>query len=145
MAVHEKPMVQHGLQLLGWLVDTETHGGHLSPTGTAGRGPGDPSPQYDQQPLEASSLAGACAFAYRATGDDRWRDAVALAWGWFLGDNDADEVMFDPATGAGYDGISPAGRSINCGAESTLAVHAALQAARRVGVATSWSADAAKP
>ncbi len=42
------------------------------------------------------------------------------AYGWFLGRNDAHAPVADPPSGAGADGIGPAGVSRNQGAESTL-------------------------
>ena len=38
--------------------------------------------------------------------------------------------LYDPETGAGYDGLHPGGRNENCGAESTLAALSTLQRAR---------------
>jgi hypothetical protein len=46
---------------------------------------------------------------------------------WFLGDNDGRAVMWDRATGGGYDGLTPDGPNLNQGAESTLALIATLQ------------------
>ena len=40
--------------------------------------------------------------------------------------------MFDPGTGAGYDGLERHGRNLNQGAESTLAMLATAQQALRV-------------
>jgi hypothetical protein len=42
--------------------------------------------------------------------------------------------MFDPATGAGFDGLQRTGRNNNRGAESTLAMLHTAQHARRLGV-----------
>ena len=39
--------------------------------------------------------------------------------------------MWDPATGGGYDGLTPHGPNLNQGAESTLALISTLQHARR--------------
>ena len=50
---------------------------------------------------------------------------------WFAGDNDAGAVMWDPSTGGGFDGLEAAGRNENQGAESTIAVVATHQLARR--------------
>jgi hypothetical protein len=119
-----------GLHLLDFLVQVETRDGHLSVTPSGGRGPDDLNAGFDQQPIEVAALADACARAYDATQDPRWRDGVRAAWVWFCGDNDAGEVMYDPDTGAGYDGLEPDGRNLNQGAESTLAA----QQAYRLGV-----------
>ncbi len=57
---------------------------------------------------------------YRATGEERYRALALRAWGWFIGDNDAGAVMYDPTTGRCLDGISNGQTSQNCGAESAI-------------------------
>ena len=120
----------HGLDLLSFLLQTETQRGHLSVTPVGGRGRGDPGPGFDQQPIEVAAMAGACASAYRFTCQPHWLTGVHLAWDWFLGDNDSAIPMFDPRTGGGYDGLERFGRNLNQGAESTLAMLATAQLAR---------------
>jgi uncharacterized protein YyaL (SSP411 family) len=123
-----------GLELLDFLLRTETSEGHLSVTPVGGRGPADIKPGFDQQPIEVAALADACARAYTVTGDTRWLDGVRMAWAWFLGDNDAATPMFDPATGGGFDGLQPDGPNLNQGAESTLALLSTAQHAQRLGL-----------
>jgi hypothetical protein len=123
------------LRLLGWLLDRETHEGHLSCTPVGGRGPDDRSPAFDQQPIEAAALADACARAMAVSDDPRWEQGLRLAIGWFDGDNDNGHTMFDPQTGGGFDGLTPTGRNENQGAESTLALLSTMQHAQRLGVA----------
>ena len=118
---------EEGVELLAWLVRAETRDGHFSFTPVGGRGPGDPRPGFDQQPVEAGTMAAACARAFAVTGDERFRSSTARAAAWFLGANDTGVPLYDPATGACCDGLQRDGRNENCGAESTLA---ALQAAR---------------
>lgn len=125
-------VVAQGLTLLTFLLERETRGGHLSVTGTGGRGPKQSEAQFDQQPLELAAIAQACARALELTGDERWRDEIARCWGWFLGDNDAATAMVDVATGAGYDGLEANGRNENRGAESTIAALQTSVIARRV-------------
>lgn len=120
-------LLDEGLQLLGWLLDVQTRSGHLSVVPVGGRGPLDQAPGFDQQPIEVAALADACAQAHAATGDQRWADGVATAVAWFHGDNDSRTVMFDAATGAGYDGLELNGRNENQGAESTLAMLSTFQ------------------
>lgn len=129
-ALHDRAALDYGLRLLGFLVRLDTRDGHLSVTPVGGRGPGDQSPGYDQQPIEVAAIADACASAYRVTGDPQWLAGINLGWRWYLGDNDAAAVMFDPATGGGYDGLTPDGPNLNQGAESTLAFLATAQHAR---------------
>ena len=124
-------LLRDGLRLLEWLLAHETHDGHLSVTPAGGAGPGAVRPAFDQQPIEVAALADACARAAAVDGDQRWADGVAAATAWFLGDNDRHEVMWDPETGGGFDGLMVDGVNLNQGAESTLAVVSTLQHARR--------------
>jgi len=130
-ALDDQSMRQHGLDLLAWLVEYETANGHLSPSPAAGRGPDDDKPAFDQQPIEVASLADACARAAGVDSDRIWADTVTSAVAWFQGDNDAAQLMWDPATGGGFDGLHRDGVNLNQGAESTLAVLSTFQHARR--------------
>jgi hypothetical protein len=132
-ALPDGAALNRGLSLLDFLLRTETRDGHLSVTPAGGRGRDDAGPGYDQQPIEVSALADACASAFRITRQASWLTGVSLAWGWFLGDNDSATPMFDPRTGGGYDGLERGGRNLNQGAESTLAMLATAQQARRIG------------
>jgi len=124
-------LLQHGLDLLAWLLDHETVNCHLSVTPVGGAGPGDIRPAFDQQPIEVAALADACARAATVDGDRRWVDGLVAAEAWFLGDNDGQHVMWDPDTGGGFDGLTPGGANLNQGTESTLALLSTLQHARR--------------
>jgi hypothetical protein len=132
-AIPDGAALSRGLSLLEFLLRTQTRDGHLSVTPVGGRGRDDVGPGYDQQPIEVSALADACASAFRITHQSSWLTGVSLAWAWFLGDNDSAMPMFDPHTGGGYDGLEHRGRNLNQGAESTLAMLATAQQARRIG------------
>ena len=123
-------LLQHGLELLEWLLDHETVGGHLSVTPVGGAGAGDIRPAFDQQPIEVATLADACARAATVDGNQRWTDGVAAAAAWFLGNNDGQHVMWDPETGGGFDGLELGGANLNQGTESTLALLSTLQHGR---------------
>jgi len=130
-------LTQRGLDLLAWLLELETaDGGHLSPTPVAGRGPEDARPGFDQQPIEVSTLADACARAASVDSNPIWVDGVNAAAAWFMGDNDARMPMWDQDTGGGYDGLHADGVNGNQGAESTLAVLSTLQHARDMSAAS---------
>jgi hypothetical protein len=131
-ALADGPALSRGLSLLEFLLHTETRDGHLSVTPVGGRGRDDVGPGYDQQPIEVWALADACGSAFRVTGEPSWLAGIDLAWDWFLGDNDSATPMFDPRTGGGYDGLERHGRNLNQGAESTLAMLATAQQARRI-------------
>lgn len=121
-----------GLELLEWLLATESLPGHLSPTGSDGWRAGEVRPGYDQQPLEAAALADACARAFEASRDERWLAGLDCAVDWFLGENDQHTPLYDPDSGGCFDGLHPQGASLNQGAESTLALISALQQGLRI-------------
>ena len=121
-----------GLRLLDFLVRTEIRNGRVSVTPVTGRGVEDTAIGFDQQPIEVAALADACARAFDVTGDERWRSDVRSTWAWFTGDNDSATPMFDPATGAGFDGLQAGGCNQNQGAESTLAFLSTAQQAQRL-------------
>jgi hypothetical protein len=123
----DQRLVDSGLLLLGWLIDEETREGHLSTTPAGGWTVGEPRPGFDQQPIEAAAIADACARAHAITGDSVWAERLALAIGWFLGENDAKVELADWRTGGGSDGLHQTGCSNNQGAESTLALISSLQ------------------
>ena len=132
-ALARPELVRRGLDLLGWLLEHETGDGHLSVTPTGGSGPEEARPAFDQQPIEVAALADACARAAVLEPDDqRWVIGVERCVDWFLGANDGAHVMWDPATGGGYDGLQAHGPNLNQGAESTLAALATLQHARNL-------------
>ena len=132
VALEDLALRKRGLDLLAWLVDYETANGYLSPTPAGGRGPGDARPGFDQQPIEISTIADACARAAGVDGSLIWPDSVRAAADWFDGANDAGLPMWDPQTGGGFDGLHADAVNQNQGAESTLAVLSTLQHARRL-------------
>jgi hypothetical protein len=134
VALDDMALQQRGLDLLGWLLDYETADGHLSPTPVGGRGAEDVRPAFDQQPIEVAALADACTRAAAVDAAATWPDGVAAAAAWFQGANDSGQVMWDPETGGGFDGLLADGVNLNQGAESTLAVISTMQHARRFSV-----------
>jgi hypothetical protein len=114
-------MLAIGLQVLDWLIETQTApDGHLSPIGNGWWPYRGTRSQFDQQPIEATSLLLACEAAFAATGRTRYRDAMERAYAWFLGANDLHVRVADPARGACCDALTPNGANTNEGAESTL-------------------------
>jgi len=119
-----------GLRMLTWLRDIQVVDGRLSVLPAGGWRRGTSRLRFDQQPIEVAAFADACATAARADPDGGWREGVRLAADWFLGNNDGGAVMWDRATGGGYDGLTPRGANLNQGAESTLALISTLQHTR---------------
>jgi len=137
VALDDRALLDEGLAALGWLVEVETRGDHLSPVPASGWAPGEPRPAFDQQPIEAGAIADACRRAFEATGAACWADACLRAGAWFLGANDVGVSLFDPVSGGCCDGLERDGRNENQGAESTLALISALQDVRAVQAARS--------
>ncbi|MBP1780647.1 hypothetical protein J3R08_000497 [Micromonospora sp. HB375] len=128
---HDGPPLDDGLRMLTWLRDVQLRDGHLSVVPAGGWQRGAARLRHDQQAIEVAAFADACATAAAVTGDPGWETGVRQAVGWFLGDNDVGTRMWDPATGGGYDGLTPHGPNLNQGAESTLALISTVQHARR--------------
>jgi hypothetical protein len=115
-------LVARGVRLLRWLLDIQTAPeGCLSFIGNDGwLRRGGRRPRFDQQPLEAAALVGACRAAFLATGDPDWLWEMRRSFDWFLGRNEHGLPLIDPETHACCDGLTPAGVNANQGAESTL-------------------------
>jgi hypothetical protein len=129
VALERPELVSRGVQLLGWLLARETRDGHLSVTPAAGSGPGEVGPAFDQQPIELSTMADACARALSVDDSPKWLEGIRMAAAWFDGDNDAKVMMWDPVTGGGFDGLHAEVANQNQGAESTLALVSTRQQA----------------
>jgi hypothetical protein len=76
--------------------------------------------QFGQQPVEIASLVECLEIAHKVTNDYRYYDLLICAFTWFLGNNILNQIVYNPANGAGHDGIEQHGVNLNQGAESTL-------------------------
>ena len=128
-------MVSAGLEALNWLATMQRCEvkGHFVPIGSQGfYSKNSEKARFDQQPVEACAVVSACLQAYRATGKGRWRKEAWCAFNWFLGDNDLQIALYDPATGGCRDGLHPDRANENQGAESTLSFLMALLEMRQL-------------
>lgn len=94
------------------------------PVGNAGwYSHGEEKAPYDQQPLEAVTMAEAAlaAFGSPGGGGEQYLAAFGRATAWFHGRNSLGVALMDLRTGACCDGLQPLGVNRNQGAESTLA------------------------
>ena len=82
---------------------------------------GEEKSLYDQQPVEASTMASAALAAYQQQGDGKYRAISGRAYEWFLGKNSLKQTLADVPNGACCDGLEADGVNKNQGAESTLA------------------------
>jgi glycosyltransferase involved in cell wall biosynthesis len=123
--IPNKEMTEAGLESLSWLADlqrADSTDGYFVPIGSNGFYEQDgEQARFDQQPVEAQTMASACLEAYRSTRDKQWRQEAQRAFEWFLGRNDLNLPLYDPTTGGCRDGLHPDRPNENQGAESTLA------------------------
>jgi len=130
---YEDPtLARVALRVLDWLIEAQTSAdGKFTPVGNLGWWPrGGPRAQYDQQPIEATTLINACVAAFAATNDAHYRATAEMAYAWFLGQNDAGLEVAVPETGGCHDGLSAVEVNANQGAESTLMWQMAIEAVR---------------
>jgi len=82
---------------------------------------GEEKALYDQQPVEAVTMAEAALAAFDLLGNEEYLAAFRRAHGWFHGQNSLREPLADGSSGACCDGLMASGVNRNQGAESTLA------------------------
>lgn len=82
---------------------------------------GEEKSKFDQQPVEASTMAAAGLAGFQTTGDKKYMGIAFQAEQWFTGQNSLEQSLVDIETGACFDGIQNSGLNLNQGAESTLA------------------------
>ena len=82
---------------------------------------GEPKSPYDQQPVEAATMAEAALAACAVRAMAGHRVTFLRAHAWFDGRNSLGLALVDPLTGGCCDGLQPDGLNRNQGAESTLA------------------------
>jgi len=82
---------------------------------------GEEKSLYDQQPVEAATMAAAALAALELRGDAKYLDVFQRTHGWFHGQNSQQQPLADAECGACFDGLQPSGVNRNQGAESTLA------------------------
>jgi hypothetical protein len=104
-------------------LDCETTAENLFwPVGNNGWYPhGEEKAAYDQQPVEAATMADAALAAFNLLGDEKYLAAFRRARDWFHGRNSLGQPFVDVQSGACYDGLQTSGLNRNQGAESTLA------------------------
>ena len=122
---------QHGLDLLGWLLDHETADGHLSVTPVGGVDPATTGPAFDQQPIEVVDTGRRLRAGRRCRSDATWPGASPPRPPGSTATTTR-AAMWDPQTGGGFDGLHADGVNLNQGAESTLALLSTQQHATRL-------------
>jgi glycosyltransferase involved in cell wall biosynthesis len=139
-----KDMLDAGLRSLEWLVSVQVStDGHFAAIGSNGFYERGAAPAaFDQQPVEACATGSACLEAYRVTGDRRWAEHGARAFGWFMGQNHLHQWLYDTSTGGCRDGLHADRMNQNQGAESTLSFLLALHEMRATDAVETQEAPA---
>ncbi|MBI5864251.1 MAG: hypothetical protein HZB38_07065 [Planctomycetes bacterium] len=104
---------------------------------------GETKASYDQQPVEAATMAEAALDAFHSCSDEKYLDLFRRAHGWFHGRNSLGQSLVDVRTGGCCDGLQAGGVNRNQGAESTLAYLAAE--VKHFGAARSNAEDQQAP
>jgi glycosyltransferase involved in cell wall biosynthesis len=127
-------LVAAGIESLNWLASVQlTPHGRFAPVGSNGFHVRDqPRADFDQQPIEASTMISACLDAARVADETIWRDRAQRTFDWFLGENTLRQWLYDASTGGCKDGLHADRVNENQGAESTLAFLLALVEMRDV-------------
>jgi hypothetical protein len=81
---------------------------------------GEEKSPYDQQPVEAVTMADAARAAFSLLGNEKYLAALRRAHSWFYGRNSLHQPLVDVHCGSCYDGLQRSGVNRNQGAESTL-------------------------
>ena len=147
-AIQNDDMVSLGIDVLEWLRDVQLNpsGGWFAPVGNQGWFPKSGSKaQYDQQPLEAAAMIGACIEAYECTQGEEWIRLANTCFNWYLGKNDQQSKLYDHASGGCRDGLQQDGVNENQGAESTLSYILSLLALYNLRGLTANHNDGEKP
>jgi hypothetical protein len=118
----KEPFLEVAASSFAFLDRETTVAGVFWPVGSNGWYPhGAEKALYDQQPLEADTMAEAALAAFEVLGDDRYLATLRRAYAWFHGENSLKAPLVDIRRGACCDGLQPSGVNRNQGAESTLA------------------------
>ncbi len=120
--IRDESFLQIAEESFDFLVEEQTIDGKFVPIGNKGwYKKGGQRALYDQQPIEASCMVEAALTAFHVTNEEKYQKVAKLAFDWFLGKNTQNVMVYDPTTGACYDGITSQGLNLNQGAEATIA------------------------
>jgi hypothetical protein len=119
----DKKCLQTAYESLVFLNDILFSQGYLNIIGNQGwyHRSGHPA-GFDQQPVDAASMAFACWEAYHDLGNKEYLDLAELAHQWYRGKNIHGLSLFDTASGGCYDALTQEGVNLNQGAESVLSL-----------------------
>ncbi|MFH6998619.1 glycosyltransferase [Flavobacterium sp. FlaQc-57] len=76
--------------------------------------------EYGEQPIDVAYTIHTLNSFYNAFGTAEYRQKMKIAFNWFLGKNHLGQIMYNPISGGGYDGLEKENVNLNQGAESTV-------------------------
>lgn len=118
---NDKRFLKAGLDSLNFLNEIMFREGYLNIIGNQGwYQKGGEIPLFDQQPVDAASIAFACHEAYIITAKSEYLDLTRKAYAWYYGDNIHQLSLYNEKTGGCFDALTPEGVNYNQGAEAVL-------------------------
>lgn len=75
---------------------------------------------FGEQPIEVAYIIFTLDLFYEFSGKSKYKNQLEIAFSWFLGNNHLNQIMYNPANGACYDGLEKHHININQGAESSV-------------------------
>lgn len=119
----DKRYLKVGLESLNFLNDILFRDGYLNIIGNQGwYQRGQTIPLFDQQPVDAASIAFACHEAYTITAKSEYLHLAQKAHAWYFGANINQVSLYDKNSGGCYDALTATGVNLNQGAEAVLSL-----------------------
>lgn len=81
---------------------------------------GEEPKEYGEQPIDVAYTIHTLNSFYDAFGTPEYKHKMKTAFNWFLGKNHLNQIMYNPVSGGGYDGLEKENVNLNQGAESTV-------------------------
>ncbi|OXA78587.1 Glycosyltransferase involved in cell wall bisynthesis [Flavobacterium aquidurense] len=81
---------------------------------------GSEAKEYGEQPIDVAYTIHTLNSFYDAFGTPEYKHKMKTAFNWFLGKNHLNQMMYNPVSGGGYDGLEKENVNLNQGAESTV-------------------------
>lgn len=120
IGLEKKEWADRGIKILDWLIQSQFVDDIFTPIGNKGWMTPEKKALFDQQPIEAHGMIGACLMAEEYRKDGRYVGYARKAFDWFSGENVCSSLLYDSDTGGCRDGLHAEGVNLNQGAESTL-------------------------
>jgi glycosyltransferase involved in cell wall biosynthesis len=81
---------------------------------------GEEPKEYGEQPIDVAYTIHTLNSFYDAFGTPEYKYKMKTVFNWFLGKNHLNQIMYNPVSGGGYDGLEKENVNLNQGAESTV-------------------------